>query len=385
MAITTINKKDRLYTDIEISGQPELWGSVFQLLVGDKEKISDFLNPLFQIKNLQIILTGAGSSAFIGEAAQGLVQKHTGCNTKAISTTDLVTHPDLYFQPGLPTLLISFARSGNSPESLETVKLADYFCEEVYHLIITCNKDGELLSYSTINTDRSYALLLPEASNDKSLAMTGSFTSMLLSVLLISDIKNIKNKDKEVKQIVEQGNLILNNAKAFEKISVINFERVVFLGSGPMLGIARECHLKLQELTDGQVICKYDSFLGFRHGPRAVTNEKTLLVYLFSPIDHVYKYELDLARSVAIDSRNIGYLSIGRPEDKALKSSLSIDLKLNSSQELNTVPSALVGQLLGFYKSLELGLNPDNPCVSGAINRVVQGVTIYEYPKELKK
>ena len=385
MTIKTINKKDRLYTDIEISGQPELWSSVYQLLVDDKEKISDFLNPLFQIKNLQIILTGAGSSAFVGEAAQGFVQRNTGCNTKAIATTDLVTHPDLYFQAGIPILLISFARSGNSPESLETVKLADYFCEEVYHLIITCNKDGELLSYSAGNADRSYALLLPEASNDKSLAMTGSFTSMLLSVLLISDIKNIKNKDTKIRHIVEQGNLLLDNAEAFKKIATIDFERVVFLGSGPMLGIARECHLKLQELTDGQVICKHDSFLGFRHGPRAVTDEKTLLVYLFSPIDHVYKYELDLAKSIAIDSRNIGYLSIGRPEDKALKSSLNIDLKLNSSQELNIVPSALVGQLLGFYKSLELGLNPDNPSVSGAINRVVQGVNIYEYPKELKK
>jgi len=385
MTIKTVNKTNRLYTDIEISGQPELWGSVFQLLVGDKEKISNFLNPLIQLKNLQIVLTGAGSSAFIGEAAQGFVQRNTGCNTKAIATTDLVTHPDLYFQPGLPTLLISFARSGNSPESLETVKLADYFCKEVYHLIITCNKDGELLSYSTVNADRSYALLLPEASNDKSLAMTGSFTSMLLSVLLISDIKNIKNKDTEVGRIVEQGNLILNNAKAFKKIATIDFERVIFLGSGPMLGIARECHLKLQELTDGQVICKHDSFLGFRHGPRAVTNEKTLLVYLFSPIDHVYQYELDLAKSLAVDSRNIKFLSVGRSKDKALKSLLNIDLKLNSSQELNIVPSALVGQLLGFYKSLELGLNPDNPSVSGAINRVVQGVTIYEYPKELKK
>ena len=385
MTIKTINKKDRLDTDIEIFGQPELWGSVYQLLLNDKEKISKFLKPLFQLKNLQIILTGAGSSAFVGESAQGFVQKNTGCNTKAIATTDLVTHPDLYFQPGLPTLLISFARSGNSPESLETVKLADYFCEEVYHLIITCNKDGELLSYSEVNANRSYALLLPEASNDKSLAMTGSFTSMLLSVLLVSDIKNIKNKETEVGRIVNQGNLILDNAKAFKKVATIDFERVVFLGSGPMLGIARECHLKLQELTDGQVICKHDSFLGFRHGPRAVTNEKTLLVYLFSPIDHVYKYELDLAKSIAIDLRDIKCLSIGRPEDKALKPFLNIDLKLNTGQELNIVPSALVGQLLGFYKSLELGLNPDNPSVSGAINRVVQGVTIYEYPKEFKK
>ncbi len=383
--IKPVAKKQDLYTKTEIEGQPKLWDEIYNLVLGQEKKIKQFLSPLFRTPNLQIILAGAGSSAFIGEAAQGLVQKNTGCNTKAIATTDIVTHPELHFHPSHPTLLISFARSGNSPESLETVKLADSFCEEVYHLIITCNKDGELLSYSAVNADRSYALLLPEASNDKSLAMTGSFTSMLLSVLLVSDIKNIKNKETEVVSIVEQGNLLLDNAESFKKIATLDFERVVFLGSGPMLGIARECHLKLQELTDGQVICKHDSFLGFRHGPRAVTNRKTLLVYLFSPIDHVYKYELDLAKSIAIDPRNIRCLSIGRPQDKAFKSSLNIDLKLNSSQELNIVPSALVGQILGFYKSLELGLNPDNPSVSGAINRVVQGVTIYQYPKELKK
>ncbi len=381
MTIKTINKKDRLYTDIEISGQPELWGSVYQLLLSDKEKISEFLKPSFQLKNLQIILTGAGSSAFVGESAQGFVQKNTGCNTKAIATTDLVTHPDLYFQPGLPTLLISFARSGNSPESLETVKLADVFCKEIYHLIITCNKEGELLNYAAENVNRTYALLLPEASNDKSLAMTGSFTSMLLSILLISDIRKLRNREIEVSRIFDQGISLLENGMAVKEIAAKGFERVVFLGSGPMLGIARECHLKLQELTDGKVVGKHDSFLGFRHGPRAVINKKTLLVYLFSPNDFVYKYELDLALSIGRDNRKIECLSIGRSNNNELGACLNIDLKLTPEDELNIIPAVLVGQLLGYYTSLNNGLNPDNPSVSGAINRVVKGVNIYDYPK----
>lgn len=377
-----VGKKRDLHTETEIEGQPKLWDAVYSLVLEKKMEIEKFLFPLLQRQNLQIILTGAGSSAFIGEAAQGLVQKHTGCNTKAIATTDIVTHPDLHFQPGHPTLLISFARSGNSPESVETVRLADSFCEEeVYHLIITCNKNGELMDYASENTARSYAMLLPEASNDKSLAMTGSFTSMLLSVLLISDIKNLAQKGNEVDQIIIQGNLLLENAQRFKEIfSGRDFERVVFLGSGPMLGVARECHLKLQELTDGKIICKHDSFLGFRHGPRAVTNEKTLLVYLFSSNEHAYHYELDLALSIAKDPRNIPCLSIGRSLNKKLKPCLNVDLKLAEEQELNIIPASLVGQLLGFYKSLDLKLNPDNPSVSGTISRVVQGVIIYNYP-----
>ena len=369
------------HTKMEIEGQPKLWISVYELIKAREKEINSFLSPLFSLNNLQIILTGAGSSAFIGEAAQNLVQKKTGHSTKAIATTDIVTHPSLFFQRQVPTLLISFARSGNSPESVETVKLADHFCEEIYHLIISCNKEGKLIKYATENADRSFALLLPEETNDKSLAMTGSFTSMLLSMLLISDLYSLKQNKSEVQQIVNQGNILLENANFFKKIAAKNFKRVVFLGSGPMLGIARECHLKVQELTDGQIICKHDSFLGFRHGPRAVTDKKTLLVYLFSPNDHVYKYELDLALSIAKDPQKIDCLSIGRPKELSLRSCLNIDLDLNPSQELNIIPATMVGQILGYYKSLERNLNPDNPSVSGSISRVVQGVKIYNYPK----
>lgn len=371
--------KENNVTRQEIFGQPELWMDVLKALKEGEKELSGFLSPLLSRKELSIVLTGAGSSAFIGEAAQGLVQKNTRRPAKAIATTDLVSHPELFLQADTPTLLVSFARSGNSPESLETIRLADHFCREVYHLLITCNKEGKLIEYSLENPHSSYAILLPEKANDKSLAMTGSFTSMLLSILLATSDKT-KQYQEETLQIIAQARTILNNAGSFEKLAAREFERVVFLGSGPMLGIARECHLKLQELTDGQVICKHDSFLGFRHGPRAVTNEKTLLVYLFSSSDHVYKYELDLAKSIAEDPRNLECISLGRPEEPALRACLNIDLNLKPGQELNIIPAALVGQLMGYYKSLELGLNPDNPSVSGSISRVVQGVTIYKHP-----
>lgn len=371
--------KDQNVTHKEILGQPELWMHVLKDIKGRQSDLSKFLSPLFSRKDLCIILTGAGSSAFIGEAAQGLVQKNTGRTVKSIATTDLVTHPELHLQSKAPVLMVSFARSGNSPESLETIKLADSFCQEVFHLMITCNKEGKLMEYSQENPEKSLAFLLPERANDKSLAMTGSFTSMLLSILLLTSKKR-KEYEEEVNYILDQGKKILSHAESFKQIAAKDFERVVFLGSGSMLGIARECHLKLQELTDGQVICKHDSFLGFRHGPRAVTNEKTLLVYLFSPIDHVYKYELDLAQSIARDPRNLECISLGRPEETNLRSCLNIDLQLKPDQELNIIPATLTGQLLGYYKSLKLGLNPDNPSVSGSISRVVQGVTIYKHP-----
>lgn len=377
-----LNKKEVLYTKQEIEGQPKLWQSVFSLIEKEEGVIKQFLNPLLNQNNLQIILTGAGSSAFIGEAAQGLVQKNTGCLTRAIATTDLVTHPELFFPKDTqPVLLVSFARSGNSPESVEAVNLADQFCKDIYHLVITCNDEGELYKYASAGSKSAYAILLPEKANDKSLAMTGSFTSMLLSVLLVCSKKQVSAMKPQVNKIIEQAQNILRNHQKLKDFARFPFDRVVFLGSGPMLGIARECHLKLQELTDGQIICKHDSFLGFRHGPRAVTNEKTLVVYFFSSSDHVYQYERDLAVSIAQDPRKILSLSVGRKADDEVNSTLTLDLELDENQEFNIIPSTIIGQVLGYYKSLELGLNPDNPSVSGAISRVVQGVKIYEYPE----
>ena len=365
------------HTEKEIKAQPRLWEETFSLLVRSKKDIALFLSPILQQENLRIILTGAGSSAFVGEVAQGTIQQQTGLPTQLVATTDLVTHPEAFFIKQRPTLLISFARSGNSPESLEAAYLADQYCDSAYHLIITCNEEGKLANFDTKNP--KYSIQLPEETNDKSLAMTSSFTAMLLTVLLVFDIDQIEHKKQAIADIVNIGQELLNAENTFKEVAKTNFERVVFLGSGAMLGIARECHLKLQELTDGQVICKHDSFLGFRHGPRAVVNANTLVVYLFSNDEHVFKYEKDLALDIALDPRKIQSLTVGDEPKLDLANSKHIETShFKHPGNLNTVPITMVGQLLGLHKSLALGLDPDNPSVSGAINRVVQGVTIYK-------
>lgn len=365
------------HTEKEIKAQPRLWDETFSLLVHTKKEIALFLSPILQQKDLRIILTGAGSSAFVGEVAQGTIQQQTKLPTQLVATTDLVTHPEAFFIKQRPTLLISFARSGNSPESLEAAYLADKHCDSAYHLIITCNTEGKLANFDTKNP--KYSIQLPEETNDKSLAMTSSFTAMLLTALLVFDIDQIEHKKQAIADIVNIGQELIRSENVFKEVAQNNFERVVFLGSGAMLGIARECHLKLQELSDGQVICKHDSFLGFRHGPRAVVNANTLVVYLFSNDEHVFKYEKDLALDIALDPRKIQSLTIGDEPKLELANSKHIKTShFKHSDNLNTVPTTMVGQLLGLHKSLALGLDPDNPSVSGAINRVVQGVTIYK-------
>lgn len=378
-----IEQKGGLHTALEIKGQPVLWQEVYGLILSQKKSLLKFMSPLLEDTGLRIILTGAGSSAFIGEAAQGIVQTNTKRITQAIATTDLLTHPQLHFIKEMPTLLVSFARSGNSPESLAVVQLANKYCDTVFHLIITCNPDGALIKNGLPNT---YELVLPEGANDKGLAMTGSFTSMLLSVILISKINLLETFLPSLQVLISKAKeLTGKHLASIKAIAEQEYERVIFLGSGPLLAIARECHLKLQELTDGKVICKHDSFLGFRHGPRAVVNEGTLIVYLLSSDEHVLLYERDLCLSIDADARNIPTVSYNHCIENLKNSVLTITFleQANSLNELAFISATLMGQLLGFYHSIYLGLKPDNPSRSGSISRVVQGVTIYPVQKVL--
>ncbi|NDP23135.1 MAG: SIS domain-containing protein [Paludibacter sp.] len=365
------------FTAKEISGQPELWMNIFEKVVAEKAEIMSFLDDVLK-KTKKIILTGAGTSGYIGYSIEGVFQRRNKITTISIPTTHLVSHPQDYFDPKLPTLLVSFARSGNSPESVAAVKLADKYCDECYHLVITCDTEGNLAKCNFKNS--SYVFILPSEANDKSLAMTGSYSGMLLSALLINDIKNI-----DLRTIVETlqiyGHKILGEyLETIKKVACLSFKRAVFLGSGPQYGTAMESHLKLQELSDGQVICKNDSYLGFRHGPKAVVDGDTLIVYYFSNKKDVFRYERDLV--VSMENGNKPLFQLGIAEGVLVD--INIDEKIVLSNESKSigeeylsVSNILLGQLLGYYKSLAIGLKPDSPSQSGAISRVVQGVTIY--------
>jgi len=369
----------------EIFQQPTVWKKEFDLLLDSKERINNFVSKHFNSGDFEIILSGAGTSAYIGDILSVLYAEKGYSNCKSISTTDIITHPESFLPKDKKVVLISFARSGNSPESIATVELANKLCKEVVHVIITCNKDGVLASGIS---SQDLLLLLPPETNDKSLAMTSSFSTMLLAGLLLIDINHIEEKQKQIEDLCRDAKYVLDNyAGGLEAISKRSFSRAIFLGSGQMKGIAEECHLKLQEMTDGKVICKFDSFLGFRHGPKAAINDETLLVYFFSENEYVFAYEKDLVEQINTNNKVIGQIAVSNCLLDA--SSVKFDLEINTSKlnnsnnnEYSFIIAVLAGQLLAFFKSVDLHFNPDSPSVSGNIARVVEGVKIYNYINE---
>ncbi|MFM1524979.1 MULTISPECIES: SIS domain-containing protein [Helcococcus] len=369
---------DGLYTASEIYQQPRLWNEVPKILEDRKEEIKSFLENVLSKQNLQIIFTGAGTSAYTGDFITPYLNKKSGHKFKSIATTDIVTNPEMYLDKNIPTLLVSFARSGNSPESVATVNLANKVVKEIYHLVITCNKDGKLAEYAK-NDENALAIILPEESNDKGFAMTSSFSCMALTATLIFDNNYSK---EELNKTVETASSMLNNIE--EKLNPIlnfDFNRIVYLGSGSYHGLSKEASLKLLELTRGKVVGYYESSLGFRHGPKSIIDDKTVVLVFQSNNEYALDYDKDILKEMYHDEGNHKVVSIGRNEDVREYTHFYLDVPVENLENdvFLGLLYVLYAQVFSLLASIKNGINPDNPNPSGAVNRVVKGVIIHEY------
>ena len=154
------------YTAKEICQQPRVWRDAIAEISNQRVELDAFLAPIMSKENLRVVLSGAGTSAFAGKVVAPHLAKVTSHRFEAVSTTDIVASPAECFAEQVPTLVISFARSGNSPESVATVQLADQCLSECYHLVLTCNAEGALAKASKLS-DKMLCLMMPEGTNDK--------------------------------------------------------------------------------------------------------------------------------------------------------------------------------------------------------------------------
>ena len=373
-----------LNTAKEIIQQPDTWRESVKNLIKNKIEIKSFIDSFLSKKEFRIILTGAGTSAFAGEVCEPYLTSLLNKRVEAIATTDLVASPKSYFIKGMPTLLISFARSGNSPESVHAVNLASQLVDDLYQIVITCNENGKLAK-NTVNDEKSLLLLMPPQTNDLGFAMTSSFTTMVLNAMAVFNINNIENFSSDVDKLSNSVNdFIENNIEKVTSLSNEDFERIVYLGSSTSKGIARESALKVLELTAGKVNASYDTPLGFRHGPKSVVDDETVSVIYISNDEYTRKYDLDLAKEMLAHKKNDKVVIVGDniEEDILNKADYVFNVEnINYNVEnevLLPLQQIIFGQMLSFLKSVNLGITPDNPCPTGEVNRVVQGVILHE-------
>ena len=370
------------YTANEIYQQPELWKETLNIVENNKEAINKFLEKNLNKDNVRIILTGAGTSAYVGDTIYLYLAKKLGKRVEAIATTDFVSNPDEYIDENANTLLVSYARSGNSPESVGTYDLFEKKVKNLAHIVVTCNKEGELAKKSQ-EKEGNLVLIMPEKSNDKSFAMTSSFTCMTLATLLLFDIANLEENKKIVEELATKGRASLDNQwKDAKAISDLGAERIVYVGSGALKGLCHEMALKNLELTSGKQVTVCESILGFRHGPKSIINNNTLVIFLCSTNYYTALYDYDLIKEVYNDegTQKVAVLSYFDREN--LKEISHKYITANGSKLDDTFIAfnyIILGQMISFFNSLRLEISPDNPRPDGTVNRVVQGVIIHEY------
>ncbi|HFS5172783.1 TPA: SIS domain-containing protein [Streptococcus pneumoniae] len=368
-------------TTREIYQQPDVWREAFEFYQAKREEIAAFLQEIADKHDyIKVILTGAGTSAYVGDTLLPYfkeVYDERKWNFNAIATTDIVANPATYLKKDVATVLVSFARSGNSPESLATVDLAKSLVDELYQVTITCAADGKL-ALQAHGDDRNLLLLQPAVSNDAGFAMTSSFTSMMLTTLLVFDPTEFAVKSERFEVVSSLARKVLDKAEDVKELVDLDFNRVIYLGAGPFFGLAHEAQLKILELTAGQV----ESPVGFRHGPKSLINDNTVVLVFGTTTDYTRKYDLDLVREVAGDqiARRVVLLS-----DQAFGLENVKEVALGCGGVLNDIyrvfPYIVYAQLFALLTSLKVENKPDTPSPTGTVNRVVQGVIIHEYQK----
>lgn len=365
------------WTSKEIVQQPKVWQRVQGLLAERGASIDAFMAPLLDNARLRIVLTGAGTSAFIGECLAPAMSQQLGRWVEAVSTTDLVARPEGYLYRDIPTLLVSFARSGNSPESVAAIDICQQFVTDCHHLVVTCNRDGSLASRCGAMANAK-VIVLPDETNDKGFAMTSSFTSMLLAAAVSFHL--LPREAEQVAAVAAAADKALDDAQALlGALAQGSFERVIYLGSGVFKGLAREAALKMLELTDGRIIATSDTSLGFRHGPKTIVNHQTLVVLMISNDADTRRYDLDILKELRNDGVAGRIVALSAIEDAAVQhpDHLLISNMAKSGDLALCLPFVVFAQSLALMQSLQLGITPDTPNAAGTVNRVVQGVTIY--------
>lgn len=383
---TQMSETKSTYTLTEIYQQPATWKKTCQQVASMKDELKAFIDQVITQDDFDVILTGAGTSEFVGNTLFSYLNKKLNYKAKSYGTTDLVATPENYLSRTKPTLLISFGRSGNSPESVGAIDVAEEVCDNLYHLFVTCNKNGAL-SKKAADSDNCFAINLTDETHDQSFAMTSSFSNMYLATFLAFNLDNLDEAIAEVEKVATAGQNFLDNQYAMAKdiVEGYNFKRIVYLGSNALKGISQESALKMLELTAGEVVTMYDTPLGFRHGPKSIIDDDTLTVVYISDNEYSRQYEIDLIKEMSGQRKGNKIVAVMNGECDEIKDLvdyvITFDIDCKFDNILLGFDYIIAAQVIAVLKSLSMGKTPDNPCPTGEVNRVVKGVTLYPYSK----
>jgi len=360
----------------EICQQPWTWLRTCDQMIASHDSLREFTRGI-----RSLAFTGSGSSEYVGDCVRVPIQNELGIVAESISGGALLLDGAKALPVDRPGVLVSLARSGNSPESVGAVRLLVDSVPDYKHLVVTCNAHGGLAK--AWNGHKNVRVItLPPETNDESLVMTSSFTNLLLAARFLGMLDrpaDYRNLCESLSGIVQD--LIRTHFDTIHGVASTDFRRVLFLGSGTQFSAAREAALKMLEMSSGRITTMCETFLSLRHGPMSFVHKDTLVVCSLSSHPTTRAYELDLLSELDRKQLGLSKLIIGEnvPESAVRFGDEVIHcpgLAKLGDNEAATV-YVVVCQLLSFFRCLEEGLQPDSPSEGGVINRVVESFPLH--------
>lgn len=330
----------------EILTQPAAWQAALEVV---DTKQAALRNLWEEGQFSEILVTGCGSTYYLSLAAAPLLQQQLGKRACAVPASELLLFPETVVSPGSTPLLVTISRSGRTTETIRATQ-AYKTCQKGPMLNIGCYEETELVAQSDL------ALVIPEG-QEQSVVQTRSFSAMTVAVQaavasLVDDLQF-----QAMRQLPAIGEQLISTHHGLARQLGQNprFDCFYFLGSGLQYGLACEASLKMKEMSLS--VSEAFHFLEFRHGPMSMVNDRTLVVGLLS--------ETARAEELAVlrEMRALGAQTLVLADQPVSEQEADYQVCFHSGlPETNRAVLYLpVLQLLGYYRAVTNGQNPDQP------------------------
>jgi len=336
------------HTYREIMGQFSSWEATLNGVLNQGQRLKRFLR---EGEFEEVIFTGCGSSYYLSLAAAATFQAITGVRSSALPASEIFLYPERSLVQEGGILLVAVSRSGETTETLQAVEtFKERGGEKV--LAISCYEESALVKGASLS-------LVAKEAREKSVVQTGSFSSMFIIAQLIAVMAAGGGYQTELRALPAHGARVMEESHPFIRRTAEEerYTRFFFLGSGGYYGLACEASLKMKEMS----LSPAEPFhsLEFRHGPKSMLSEKSLVIALLS--DSAMRYELPLlAELKGYGCQIVALAERGNKEELG-----GVDYVIPLHSGLSELIRGLLFmpplQLLGYYRAMAKGLNPDRP------------------------
>jgi glucosamine--fructose-6-phosphate aminotransferase (isomerizing) len=332
------------HTFEEILSQIDAWEEAREVVERERFALASFAQP---DANRQFFFTGCGSTYYLALAAAAHLRSLAHRRAQGVPASELWLDGDAYWRND--DLLIAVSRSGTTTETLRAVE-AYRSATRRSPITIGCSAESLLAQRGQVN------LIIPRGA-EKSVAQTRSFASMFVAAVgLNARLARRDDLCAELAHLPRVGERLLGSAQALGQSwgRRLEFDRTYFLGSGTRYGLACEASLKMKEMSLSH--SEPFHFMEFRHGPKSMITETTLVVGLVSERNRPQEVSV-LDEVAALGARTIALgervARIGEGAALSFESALPEQVR-----DVLYLPPL---QMLAFERAIAKGLDPDQP------------------------